>query len=225
MKRLLLISTLVIVCNCSEAQYKKASFLNKSGRTYDLGGTAHLLSEGRSMTPGFFYSYGKDKGKRLFHWFDLELLLPIKADFTTTDRTSKETVNVTAKSGVSLIYRYNLGCYLLNTSEEAVKLKPFVTAGVNLLLSGGFAKEWTTNPEYADTPETLAPRSFGYGANAGIGLMYNITEKFGLKAAAGYNYQSYVDDKTTWDGGKPYFLYNSHPYVSVGVRFTMESDD
>jgi hypothetical protein len=216
---------MAFVCLSVNAQYKKASFLNKAGRTYDLGFTGHLISEG--MVPGIFYSYGKDNGtKRLFHWFDLELLLPSKFKYTTEDVDTKEAVTVKGSSKVGLIYRYNLGCYLLDNTKEGAKFLPFVTGGINVLLLGGTAKDYTTSPENVNPVKVATNQNFSAGANAGIGMIYSFTSKFGLKAAAGYNYQ-YNKTPSSWSDGvySVYNVYTSHPYVSVGLHFRMENDD
>ncbi len=60
----------------ANAQYKKASFLRKKGRTYDLGLTTRLLGGGNGVATGFSFGYGKERSdKRLFHWWDLDLIL------------------------------------------------------------------------------------------------------------------------------------------------------
>jgi hypothetical protein len=75
MRKIYFAVAILLAYSSTQAQYKKASFLNKSGRTYDLGFASHFLSGGGGTVPGIYYSYGRDKGKRTFHWFDLELLL------------------------------------------------------------------------------------------------------------------------------------------------------
>jgi hypothetical protein len=56
MKTSLSIIALTMLFVNAEAQYKKASFLNKTGRIYDIGVTYRLQNGERSSSPGFFLS-------------------------------------------------------------------------------------------------------------------------------------------------------------------------
>jgi hypothetical protein len=44
-----------------------------------------------------------------------------------------------------------------------------------------------------------------------------------MKFTAGYNFQTNTD--TGYDSGEKYDLYKSHPYITLGVRFTMPERD
>jgi hypothetical protein len=200
------------------AQYKKASFLSKSGRTYELGANARLLTGGGTV-PGFYYSYGRDKGKRIFHWFDLEFLLPTKFNYNTTDRDHPETVvNVTGKSKLGLAYRYNLAYYLTNVENSESKLKPFVTGGVNFLLLGGSAKTSEQTPPNVYPSKIVSYNAFNCGANAGLGAIYSFSEKIGIKLTAGYNWQGALSDEIG-SGYEVYNVFGNHAYVGLGIRF------
>jgi len=226
MKRILISAGILLLATASaNAQYKKASFLNKSGRTYDLGGSLRFVSDVESTVPGIIYSYGRDKGKRLFHWYDLELLLPSTFSYNTVDVNDNTIpVTVNGKSKVGLAWRYNLGVYFLSPESES-KIKPFGTAGINVLILGGTAKSYTTTPEFSDPKDYVAGSGFSFGGNAGIGAIYAINEKFGIKATGGYNYQKLITPSE--DYGESYKMkdiFSSHPYLTVGIRFTIPED-
>lgn len=227
MKKIYFGMAIILACSSVQAQYKKASFLSKSGRTYDLGFAGRFLSDGGGTMPGIYYSYGRDKGKHVFHWFDLELLLPTKFKYNTTDLNDEGTnVTVSGKSKISLLYRYNFAYYLLNTENSDIKIKPFVTAGVNFLILGGSAKSYDYTPENADPAKIPSfGNNFSYGANAGIGGIYSISEKIGIKLMAGYNWQGQVSPQfNSGYGNTNYKIFSNHPYVGAGVRFVMTGD-
>jgi len=222
MKRIYFGMAILLACSSVQAQYKKASFLSKSGRTYDLGASARFLSGGGGTVPGFYYSYGRDKGKRVFHWFDLEFLVPTKFNYNTNDKADPQTVvNVTGKSKFGLAYRYNLAYYLTNVENSESKLKPFVTAGINFLITGGTASTYDYTPSNADPSKIPLFSAFNCGANAGLGGIYSISEKIGIKLTAGYNWQGTV---STESGSSVYNVFGNHAYVGLGIRFVIVGD-
>jgi hypothetical protein len=229
MKRIYLGLAILLACGTVQAQYKKASFLNKSGRTYDLGFSGRFLNDGAGTVPGFYYSYGRDKGKRVFHWFDLELLAPTKFHYATVDREEPSTiVNVTGKSKVGLVYRYNFACYLTDIENADTKFKPFATIGINMLLLGGNARTYEYSPKNSNPLKYVGYDNFSCGANAGLGGIYAMTEKIGIKFMAGYNLQTQVDPTSSANapaGLTSYKVFTNHPYVGVGFRFLMSGDD
>jgi hypothetical protein len=230
MKKYFLFTLIVLLCMNVNAQYKKVSFLNKKGRTYDFGGTAHFLTDGNAIVPGFIYSFGRQRAERkTFHWFDLEILFPAKFSYKTEDFTTKVPVTVNGKSQPGLIFRYNLAYYLTDNSNSANKLLPFVTGGLHITLIGGSTDGYLTyTPDtYYDVQKKPADRDLNLGANLGLGVIYNITSKFGLKMTGGYSYQYNSNSKYSESykpGYSTYDFFSSHPYATLGVRFTMSRE-
>jgi hypothetical protein len=209
----------------ASAQYKKASFLTKGGRTYDLGATGRFMGDGKSAATGFLFSYGRDKGtKRAFHWFDLEVVLPIKFSIAAKDRstTPNTPVTVAGKTTAALIYRYNFAYYLMDNSNANNKVLPFVTAGINLLLAGNSFKDDNSSYGYKD-PQFVSD-GLSYGANLGAGVVYNFTPKVGLKVTGGYNLQGNYAGENYAEGIKKYYPFVSHPYITAGIRFQLHDD-
>ena len=227
MKPVYILLATMLACGTLHAQYKKASFLNKSGRTYDLGFSGRFLSGGGGAVPGFYFSYGRDKGKRVFHWFDLELLAPTKFHYTTADLSRPGSdVNVSGTTTMSLVYRYNLAWYLSDIENTETKFKPFVTAGINFLLKGRDARTVYFVPDNGDPAKYISYRNFNCGANLGLGGIYVLSERIGIKGAIGYNLQTQIAPLKIESGGySVYNLFSSHPYIGVGVRFAMSGDD
>jgi hypothetical protein len=232
MKRNLII--VLVVCSCMNvsAQYKKASFLNKPGRTHEIGFTGHFISDGGVTVPGIAYSYGREReGKRLFHWFDLEFLLPAKFSYNTVEFTSRTPVKVSGESSFGLNYRYNLAYYLIDNSKAENKILPFVTGGIHIKIFGGSPKEESTtfSPNVSnDVDRQVTYDNVNFGANVGVGGIYKISSGIGIKLTGGYSfeYNSESGQADSWkaNGYSVYKFYYNHPYVTLGVRFIVDKD-
>jgi len=228
MRKIITAICLLFVVTVTKAQYKKASFLNKSGRTYDLGLSGRLMSKGLGSKAGLYYSYGRDKGARTFHWFDVEFILPVKFSYKTYDlRDPAVPVEVSGKTRLGIIYRYNFGFYFMDVSKSESKFRPFATAGLNIMISGATVgyNRLNTVPEYADPYVRPSYSGLSFGGNIGIGGLYQINNKVGIKLAGGYNLQGLMDtDQVAESGYKIYDVNPSHPYVTAGVRFIMNDN-
>ena len=209
------------------AQYKKASFLEKEGRTYELGAAGHFMSKPLSATPGIFFNYGLEKEKNTFYWMDFEFILPSKFSTIAQNTNTLQNVVLAGKTKLGFAYRYNYGYYLTDKNEETNKILPYVTAGLGFKLGGGGVSLKAS--EYNDT--NFGPAEFPVilGLNAGAGAIFRITNKIGIRVAGGYAYQ--IDtDKLNGDSGIEgnaiiFQTYRSHPYVSFSLRFTSSEKD
>jgi len=227
MRKIYLCMVILFVCSGVQAQYRKASFINKSGRTYDVGGMGHFLSGGAGLFPGIYYSYGRDQGKKTFHWFDLEVILPSKFSYNTVDRNNPSVpVTVNYKSNAVYIYRYNYAYYLINPENSELKFKPFVTAAVSFLLTSVQPMVFETKPTNSDPAKRANFDGSTFGANAGIGGIYALNDNFGIKLTAGYNFQlkNEASSYTPAAGTTINHIYGSHPYVGLGLRFLIKGD-
>lgn len=230
MKKQSIVLLLLICSLATQAQYKKASFLNKSGRTYDIGITSHFVSSAHSTALGIVYSYGTDKGtKRAFHWIDLELTLPAKFSYNTTRYSDDATINVSGKTSIGLTYRYNFGWYLLDNSNEDNKVIPFLGAGFNFGIKNMVPKTFTYTPDNGDYTDAYKIATtdgiFSYGGNVTAGVIYKLSNKLALKGLFAYNAQRNINPNGDSLFDDRYFSYlTNHPYLSVGVRFRMDSD-
>ena len=238
MKKINLLLALAILTTIANAQYKKASFLNKDGRTYDLGISPHFLSNSSATAMGILFSYGRDKGNnRIFHWYDLELILPTTFKYTTNGTTYDNNTNayvtipnvhVTGKSTTQLIWRYNFAYYLLNNQDEKNKLLPFVSAGINWCLSGASPSGVLTvdnNASVYDLDKYPAPVSLSVGADVAAGAIYDITKVIGAKILLGYNFQKNYHSSLSGSSlqSEYYYFLDNHLYGSIGIRFRMDN--
>ncbi len=219
MRKIYFVITMVMAFTSADAQYKKASFLNKTGRIYDAGATYRIQSGERSSSAGFFLSYGKEKSsQRLHHWFDLEFNLGNKYNYTTTASGGGANVQLSGKTKNSLSYRYNLAFFLLDNGDEEKKILPFIH------LSAGYQFPFLTG-DYTTTPEDVSVDRYPEGINSnfhyggGAGVLYRITPAIGIRASVTYYGLTDTAEPTEFST-----LVN-HPAVSVGVRFRMDRDD
>ena len=232
MKKNLLFALVILLCLNLDAQYKKASFLSRPGRTHEIGFFGHFISDNGLTVPGIAYSYGRERaGKKIFHWFDMEFLLPTKFSYNTREFTTKEPIRVSGKSNLGFLYRYNFAYYLADNSNRETKVLPFVTAGLHFILFGGELRpDRTTFSPATSTDVEKQPiyDNLNMGASIGLGGIYKLSAAVGIKATARYSYEYNSDSGTTNDwksqGYSVYKFYGSHPYVSVGIRFIVDKD-
>jgi opacity protein-like surface antigen len=202
----------------AQAQYKKANFLNKDGRTYELGGMGHFMSSPRSAQPGLFYSYGRETDKNIFYWLDLEVTLPSKLSVAETDHDGVP-LTIVGKSKPGFIYRYNVGYYLVDKTGDR-KILPYLTAGLSLKIGGTGVK---TDQDLSNTEFNTEDFAVGVGLNGGAGVMFKISDQFQIRLAAGYNYEYYPKEDDGQFSEFPYQSYVSHPYASIGFRMKIRN--
>jgi hypothetical protein len=221
MKKCFLFIALTIFLTSIQAQYKKASFLNKTGRIYDLGTTVRLQGGERGTGIGFYFSYGKQSNtKRLHHWFDWETVLGSKYSYSTSDVNSSNKVQVSGKTGLDLTFRYNLAYFLADNSEEDKKILPFINAGIGYVVVSKAGDDYSLSPDtgYPDKTPLGSGGSIAYGGGGGI--IYQISSNLGIRFSAAYYAVS-----TSNEGQYFFSTLSNHPAISVGLRFKMDTDN
>lgn len=232
MKKLFLLAVLFSAISTSQAQYKKASFLNKKGRTYDLGLTSRILGGGNSPAIGLSFSYGKERSaKRLFHWWDLDFTLGNKYKYNTTalvyngTSTVEKPVSVSGKTGSNLAWRYNLAYFLMDNGNEDNKILPFVDLSVGIIVSTQSTLNYTTNPsDVSNLSKDVLSGVGAYTCGVGAGVIYKVNDGFGIKFNAAY--YAVLSSETTADGEGRYFkTLPNHVGVSIGAHWLLDRDN
>ncbi len=231
MKKLFLLAVLFSAITTSHAQYKKASFLNKKGRTYDLGLTSRILGSGNSPALGFSFSYGKERSsKRLFHWWDLDFTLGNKYKYNTTASVFTGTsyvdkqVAVSGKTGSNFAWRYNLAYFLMDNGNEDNKILPFVDLSVGIVLSTQTTLNYTTNPLVTSgLSKEVSGGTAGYTAGIGAGLIYKVNEGFGIKFNAAY--YGVLNTETVASDDAFFNTLPNHVGVSIGAHWLLDRDN
>jgi hypothetical protein len=225
--KIMLAAIIMLASLQSFAQYKKVGFLEKDGRTYELGLSEHFMNKGRSAQSGVYFSFGRETDKKLFFWYDLELLLPSKFKTTGIEYYSQAAQQITGKTKPGFILRYNWGYFLTDNNKEDAKIFPFLTLGFNYKLGGGLTLDPANQNVYYEN--FLVPEFSGSaGVNFGGGSIFNLSKQLSVKLTGGYNYQlpKSIFESSTGGGKNIEFAdYISHPYVTVGVRFKINKED
>jgi hypothetical protein len=217
------LTLIVLICFSGlQAQYKKASFFDKEGRTYGINAESHFLGDGKKSPIGFSLSFGRDRaGKHLFSTTDIRVLPPFKFSYETQDMNGNP-VTVSGKSKMHLIYGMNWG-YFIRQNEEEQTFKPYVTAGFNVVILGG-VKQFD-NEDYSYDVVKIAPvHQFSTGIGGGLGAVFNINSAIGIKLEGGYTYQWNLSTDYAFEDGDLYYMYPPHPYASLGLRFRVVSE-
>jgi hypothetical protein len=215
------IIALLLSC-CLSAQYKKASFFEKEGRTYELGSQLYAFGDGKGSPIGFKIGFGRDRdGKQLFSSWELQFIPSYKYSFSTTDENN-DPVHVNGDSRSQFIYAVNYNYHILKNDDEERIIKPFVSAGFNIVIASG-AKGVNYTPELAyNLKKDVVDGSFSAGVGGGLGTLINFTPTLGLKLQGGYNYEFNIGNYDF--EGKGYYMFTSHPYVSLSFRIRIVSD-
>lgn len=150
MKKVVAVVISIAFLTQAHAQYKKASFFSRSGRFYELGSSFRFLGDGRTGGTGIYLSAGNaNPGKHIHHFFDFEYLIPVKYQYSSAvvnpPAGSSQVTTVTGKGSSSFAFRYNLGYFFGDNSNEEVKLLPFIYLNIGFL-SGRNGSEYTYLP-------------------------------------------------------------------------------
>jgi len=207
---------LFFTCSLS-AQYKKASFFGKAGRTYEVGSQMYFMGGGKGSPIGYRIGFGSERdGKRLFYFWDIQFLPSYKYGYnTSTYMDQPVTVNGTTKA--VWIYGINLAYHLVDDAEGSKKLVPYAVVGISPVISNSIKEEHSSYTNW-DKNEATVDDAFSMGVSGGLGCIFKMSSTLGLKLQGGYTAQTNKDASNSAGPSKPYYLVTSHPYVSVGLR-------
>jgi hypothetical protein len=223
MKKFLPVLAVLLLSISTHAQYKKASFFGKLGRTYEVGSQVYLLGDGKGSPIGFKIGFGLDQeGKRLFGSQELQLIPSYKFSYTTTDYYDNP-VTVSGTTKIHFIYSLNYGYYLGKNDGEPAKVQPYVIAGVMTGFSSG-VKTLTQTPGTFDLKKQPAEESLNLGIVGGVGALINFTPVLGLKLQGGYSYQIPLRSGYGGSDGETFYIFTSHPYASVSLRIRIAGE-
>jgi len=224
MKNFIPVLIALLLCVSVSAQYKKASFFEKEGRTYELGSRAYFLGDGRGTPVGFSIGFGRDRGgKRFFSAWEIQIIPSYKYSYSTVDENN-DPIHRDGRAKTHWIYAVNYGYHLLN-NEEPRKVQPYVVAGINIVMAGGVREETETQGYYGYPQRNTAYSAFSAGIHGGLGCLVNLNSTLSLKVQSGYDAQWNVDGEEFMDNTvKPYYMFPSHVYASVALRVRVVRD-
>lgn len=214
--------SLLVLCLYTgvSAQYKKASFFEKTGRTYGLGTRLFALGDGKGSPIGFTFSFGVDQdGKQLFYDCEVAYLPSYSFLFHTTTANGGG-ISVYGKSKANLIVGYNFGYHLLKNEHNEKLFKPYVTAGFNVSIFSGWK---SVENDSWDNKRVASESNLSGGVGAGAGTILNFTSWLGLKLEGGYTYQFNFKPAEA-SSEEVYYMFTKHPYATAGLRFRIVSE-
>ncbi|MFL5773171.1 MAG: hypothetical protein ACJ75F_08435 [Flavisolibacter sp.] len=225
MKKLLLTITVLFLSFNLFAQYKKASFFEKEGRTYELGSQIYMMGKGNGSPIGYKLAFGRDRdGKQLFKSWNIQYIPSHQYSYTTVDE-NEAPIKVSGHSKATIVYGLNYGYHLLkNKADQKRPVQPYVNAGLNILISSGFKYEEVSPDPYGYPKRQTSEQTLSIGLNGGLGCIFNLNSKLSLKAEGGYDHQ-FSMSTMDWDAEvKSFFVFDSHTYASLGVRLRIATE-
>lgn len=222
MKKFIPVLTALLFTFSLSAQYKKASFFDKEGRTYEFGSRIYMMGGGRGNPIGYSIGFGRDRaGKQFFSAWEIQIIPSYKYAYTTVDENNAP-IQKNGSTKSLWIYSPNYGYHLLK-NEEGKVVQPYVLAGLHVLVSGG-VKEETETQGYGYPQRNTSEQSISVGISGGLGCLVNFNSTFGLKIQGGYDHQFNMSADYWDDAIKPYFLFPSHSYASIALRLKVIKD-
>src|SRR5262245_61657914 len=126
----------LLITTSLSAQYKKASFFEKEGRTYEIGSRIYMMGDGKGSPIGYSIGFGRDRaGKRFFSAWEIQMIPSFKYAYQTVDENNAR-LDVIGRTKSQWIYSPNYGYHLLK-NEERRMVQPYVLAGLHFLFLGG----------------------------------------------------------------------------------------
>ncbi len=231
MKKVLAFILLFTYFNNIQAQYKKASFLTKSGRTYELGINSRFVGGGNKAAIGYLFTYGRETNtKRLFHWFDIDYTARTNYAYNTIGDESfgakNVPVTVTGRTASTFSYKFNLAYHLLDNNNEENKLLPFVNFSTGFIVAFQDGIEYTTSPVNAiNLKKVVTDGNSVFAFGGGAGTLYKFTPKFGVRVTANYYGVVSLDRPRTNTSERSFFVtMKSHPAIALALRWTIAKD-
>ena len=113
---------------------------------------------------------------------------------------------------------------LVHLGEDRHLVQPFLTVGLNILLTGGYGNETITPFTIGNPKRNTSEQSLSAGLTGGLGFIVNFNSKFALKLQGGYARQFNMDSVHWSDEVKPFYTFDSHSYVGAGLRMRILKD-
>lgn len=236
MKRFIIAVILLFSTLFSFAQYKKAGALyGREGisRTYGFGVTTVTSKYYPSPAIGFVLSGGGEReDSKWFSNSSIRVTMPTNfalKTIATSYSGPQYDVVLKAKVTVSAGVDYEFGRYFGKIEENEKKFIPYAIGGVGFML--GRFKEGSSNRQ-AILDQTGADRIYGEldeefatggTVHGGIGAIYFLNEKIGIRAQATYNYSINFENLIhgNEDEYKVYSPFNSGLLFQVRLHFKL----
>jgi hypothetical protein len=213
MKKLMPVLMIVLISTGAFAQYKKAGFLDKEGRTYEVGTRMFMFGDGKGSPIGFHFGYGRDRAKT-FVGTDFHYIPSFSYSYKTEDDNGA-VVNVDGKARGMLVLTWGVGFHFLKNEEDRV-FDPYARLTLNVLLVSGLKYE--NRDTYNYTKRNTSDQSLSAGIGAGLGCHINFSHKLALKLEGGTDRQLNISPDHWDDDVKPFYFFVSHMYVDLGLR-------
>ncbi len=233
MKQIKFLSVLVLFCATTFAQYKKASFFNKDGRTLELGTSLAFIPNGAGRPALCFnYTTSIESAKKISPYSELEFMPRMRFSFDGIGFSSTTGSYVSGKftgtSPVYLLTRYGLQYRFANAeSGNEAKLVPYVKAGLGVGYGIGLNYSLRDNNgniiSSDDTEPSVPEHELSFIAEPGAGATYYFTKKTGIKV--GLSYMHVMQLIKNGNSQIEFFPFRSHVKLNVSFKYRIFSED
>ncbi len=231
MKKSILITAACILAATTFAQYKKASFFNKDGKVYELGVIKSFFPDAAGKQPlSIVYSNSVENGQKKFSGYqEIEVMLKSNFSYNSSYYSPAQNQNVTGKitatrSG-ALIIKYGGQYRFINTEKEDLKLEPYIRLGLIYGLNFGGKNPVDKNNQPVSPDVYPTETESILGIEAGGGVSYFFTKKFGVRAGGFFRLSSNVEAAISGDNAGTYNSFKAHPGITLSLKYKIFSEE
>jgi hypothetical protein len=232
MKKITAIIYLCILTVTVSAQYKKASFLNKQGRTHELGTKFSFLPDFKSPALSVAYVASLETERKITVFSEIEVMLPATFAITGEYRSagSPVTGTIEGKTPTYLITTYGAQFRFVKLENEGVKkIVPYAKLGLTAAFSlGADFNVKAPNGEqldYLTNPVMPGNNGFNLGGEIGAGATYYFTEKLGIRVGGFYRKLYRITAEVSSYGESLYEPLKDHAGINVSLKYRIFNED
>lgn len=235
MKKISLITGMAVLCLGAKAQYKKASFFTKEGKTYELGTNISFVGNGGGKPVlSIVYSGSLEGGKRVSLFSDIELMLKGNMSYNATYYNGigiPTTGKLSGETPMYLLVKYGAQYRFISSEKvEEAKLVPYARLGLlyGMTFSSDYKlKDQNGNPISGNEASPATPEhEIPFGLEAGAGVTYFFSKNFGIKVGADYRQFFHISGINTGSNSSDiYYPLKSHPGISIALKYRVFGDN
>ncbi len=225
-KTTIFLLSILFVCSSVAAQYKKASFFTKNGRSYSFHAGQRFGSTGVTSITNFGITISIYKQeKKFFSGWGLEWLGSSNYSYSSnllSDPAGTPPTTLSGKVPGGLGFNYHIGYNFGDVFDEELKTIPFIRLGAETIINRLYIGEGRLYDSYEQPTSEFA----SVGIDFGGGLSYRVSKNWSAIGHLGYriNINGTKKDSYSSRPKKDFNAMPSHLFFNLGMRYIVSID-